>query len=162
MQYRWCIPIAVVALPSVLLGQGPEQVRVPGRRTEPIRVALVASDTALSGSHVRVLRRNQQKPFDVILVSPQATSRDLATGVQLFSALRAQHGDSLLHDIRATPISGTPPLDWDGSPYQIWMDQQLTRLRRAQPYDVGGIGVARAVMITVPAARGRVSVPKQP
>lgn len=154
--------IRVCALTAVLLGvsspalrgQRPEDVRRPGKRSEPIRVALVTSDALLGGSHVRVLRRVNFRPHDVILVDPQATPRDLAAGIQLLTSLRAQFGDSLQHDLRAVPTSDTPPADWRGSPYEAWMGEQLARLRSARTYAVDGIGSARAVSITVPAAFG--------
>src|SRR5688572_19042637 len=111
--------LASLLISSHALAQNPEHARTPASRNQPIRVALVASEATLGGLHVRVLRRNNQKPHDVILVDAFATSRDLASAIQLLGSLRAQLGDSLPHDLRASPTSAVPPSDWTGSPYQL-------------------------------------------
>lgn len=146
----------VVVLSAAGEAQRPEDARRPGKRSQPARVALVTSAVSLGDAHVRVLRRNSMRPHEVVIVDAQASARDLASGLQLLAMLRAEFGDSLTRDMRATPTSFDPPTDWRGSPYERWMDQQLIRLRAARQYRVAGIGTAKAVTITLPAARGRI------
>lgn len=126
------------------------------RATGPTRVALVAVDSLIGGNPVRVERRIHVRPQDVILVTPSATARDLAAALHVLDGLRHQYGDSLDSSLQASPGNYSPSPTWENSPYQQWMDAQLTRLRGARVFRVQGLGTHRATWITVPAPKGRV------
>lgn len=124
------------------------------RSLGPIRVTLVTGSALRKGGPVEVVRSVSHGPRNLVLVAPTATPRDLAAALSLMSALRLQHGDSPTTDLRATPTLVQPGPGFTGSPYETWLGEQLTRLRSAPLRQVDGIGIARAVQVTLPAPRG--------
>ena len=127
---------------------------LPAQKTEPLgdaRVTLVAGTAPSRGGPTEVLRRAQRTPRNVVVVDGSATPEDLAAALALINALRSRYGDALTADLRARPGSARPGPTWQRSAYRAWLVVQLARLRAAPPVDVPGLGVARAVHITLPA-----------
>ena len=126
----------------------------------PIRVSLILPN-GRSQIQTEVVRRQNRNPRDVVLLGDSATARDLAAALNLMSALRARFGDRLSQDIRAAVDSYILPADWEGSPYHVWLEAQLARLRSAPERSVRDIGTARVVHITLPAPTGRFTAKKK-
>lgn len=124
------------------------------RSLGPIRVTLVTGIALRKGGRVEVVRSVSHGPRNLVLVAPDATPCDLAAALSLMSALRLQYGDSPAADLRAVPTLVQPTPRFAGSPYDTWLGEQLTRLRNSALRQVDGIGIARAVQVTLPAPRG--------
>ena len=115
----------------------------------PMRVALVLRDGRQASTEV--VRRAKRGPKNVVLVGKDASAEDLAAALRLMSALRMQYGDELLHDIRAHVQTSARSPEWAASNYRLWLIEQLNRLKAAPRRPVGDLGVAQAVLITLPA-----------
>jgi hypothetical protein len=147
------LTVAIVVLPlcgSTLSAQKQKN----SRALAPARVALVAVDSLPAGNRVSVVRRIHVKPQDVILVSAAAAAVDLAGAIHVFNGLRFRDGDSLTIGLEASPNQYVASPDWPGSPYEAWIQSQLSRLRNARTFQVRGVGINRAVWITLPAPKG--------
>lgn len=151
--------LAFLAAACSLLGRSTNaQVQTTTKVTTPARVALVAVNSLPDGQRVRVIRRPHAKPQDIILVAPAAASLDLAAALHVYNGLRFQYGDSLRMALEASPGGYVPSPNWSDSPYQSWINAQLSRLRSARVFRVQGVGTNRAVWITLPAPSGQLEV----
>lgn len=134
--------------------------QTPSLRTGSVRVTLVAAPTLVAGSRTIVRRLAQRSPSNLIMVDPSATPEDLAYAIGMMNALRAQYGERAPFDVRATPTRTRLGVNWSGSAYRAWLVQQLGRLRQAEARPVPGIGLVRAVQISLPSPNGRLVAPR--
>ena len=125
----------------------------PSRGLGDATVTLVAGTAPLRGGRVEVVRRASRSPQNVVIVDRKATAEDLAGAVVMINELRIAHGDSLTMDFRARAESVHPGPGWQSSAYRGWIIAQLARLRSAPEQRVAGLGVVRAVRITLPAPK---------
>ena len=122
----------------------------PSRGLGDATVTLVAGTAPLRGGRVEVVRRASRSPQNVVIVDRKATAEDLAGAIVMINELRIAHGDSLTMDFRARAVSVQPGPGWQNSPYRGWITAQLARLRSAPEKPVPGLGVVRAIRITLP------------
>jgi hypothetical protein len=154
---RWILGPVVIA--SCMLSTIPDaQTVTTSRATTSQRVALIAVDSIFGGHKTRVVRRQHVRPQDVILVASTADAVDLAGAIHVLNGMRFQFGDSLTTSLEASPSSYSPSPTWSDSPYGNWIKAQLSRLRAGRLYRVDGVGVRRAVLITLPTPQGRLDI----
>jgi hypothetical protein len=121
-------------------------------------VAIVHSAQSLGPSHVKVVRRVQAEPRDIVLVDSAASSQDLAAALLLFAMLRSQNGDSLTEPMSAVPSNALLPPTFSGGSLDAWSVAQLRRLRTSGALrSVPGFGTSKVIMVRVPPATVRVS-----
>ena len=121
------------------------------RQLAPTRVTLVADKVPSKGGRVEVVRRAELKPQNIVIVDRNASADDLAGALAMINALRTQHGEAITDDFRARPESVKHGKNWKKSAYRAWLVDQLDRLKKAERRDVPGLGVVKAVRITLPA-----------
>ena|SRR5688500_6310130 len=122
-----------------------------------VRVTLIAGVSPARGGRVEVVRRADRAPREVVIVDKNATAEDLAAALAMIDALRTQFGDSLTADFRARPDVIRPGPKWQNSSYRSWLVEQLVRLRTASPVALADLGTVRAVQITLPPPRGKIT-----
>jgi hypothetical protein len=157
MRCVFCVAAFAIA-PCMLSAALDAQTVTTSRVTTAEKVALIAVDSILGGHTTRVVRRQHVRPQDIILVASTASAVDLAGAIHVLNGLRFQFGDNLTTGLEASPTNYSPSPTWSGSPYENWINAQLTRLRGGRLYRVDGVGARRAVLITLPAPRGRLEI----
>lgn len=123
------------------------------------RVTLITGDAPSKGGRTEVVRQARGEPQNVVVVDRNASADDLAAALAIVNAMRAQHGDSLIHDFRARPDRVKHGALVSGSDYRKWLNDQLVRLRKAPDRELGLFGVVKAVQITLPPPAGSVANP---
>lgn len=128
--------------------------------TGTARVTLVSAPTLVTGAPTLVRRHPGRTIKNVITVDPAATAEDLAYAIGMMNALRAQYGETMTFDVRATSTRTRLGNNWSRSEYRTWLVQQLARLRQAQARQLPDLGRVQAVHISLPAPTGRVVTPR--
>ncbi len=151
-------PYSYLLLLGALLPGARTQAQQPAALTAA-RVTLIAGDAPSKGGRTEVVRQARGEPQNVVVVDRNASADDLAAALAIVNALRAQHGDSLVHDFRARPERVKHGLRAGESEYRKWLNNQLVRLRKAPDRDLGIFGVVKAVQITLPPPAGSATNP---
>lgn len=125
-------------------------------RTRPSSAQIVLDPSLPDSVGARILRRTQPKRLDLVIVGPHATAVDVAASLDLLQRMRADHGDDLLGEARATipraralataPLTGTRGTRAAGL---------LAKLRAASPNSIDGLGNLRSIVVRL----GRVKAP---
>jgi hypothetical protein len=129
----------------------------PGSALTAARVTLVAGAEPSKEGRTEVVRQAARSPQNVVLVHRNASADDLAAALAMLNALRRQFGDSLAHDLRASPEHVRHGANWEGSAYRRWLNEQLVRLRQAPDRELGVFGTVKAVQITLPPPTGTIT-----
>ncbi|HSU17788.1 MAG TPA: hypothetical protein VLK66_27010 [Longimicrobium sp.] len=137
----------LLAASSVVLNAQGAASPPEGRRPR-VPVTVVLQDTAAPAAGFRIIRRVDQLPRDVILLTGSADAETLSEAVRNLLMVRMAGGDTAVtagevRVRRAAPSHATV------RPYP-WAERVLRDLHAAPPQEVAGIGLARAVQIWFP------------
>ena len=125
-------------------------------RTSPSTALLVLDASLSTETSAQIVRRLQPTRLDVIRVGSNATSGDIAAAVDFVQRMRADHGDDLLHEARATlsRASALPAGPVTGARKQT-AERLLAKLRAAPVTHIPGLGETRSIRVRL----GRVKAP---
>lgn len=150
--YRRAVFAAVLAvllkgLPLSVQGQATSPNAGAGNRRPRVPVTVVLQDTVAPAPGFRILRRVDQRPLDVIVLSGAADGETLSEAVRNLLMVRQVAGDT-------APAAGQVRVRRAAAratqrPYP-WAARVVNDLRTAPPQPVAGIGMVRAVEIWFP------------
>lgn len=147
--------LLLTCLPLPSLGQATTTAPPGNAELRPrVAVTVVLEDTTAATPGFRIIRRVDQRPLDVIVLSGPADGETLSEAVRTLLMVRQVGGDTATRagQVRVRrPDAGTRPLP---RPYP-WAARVVGDLRAAPPRDVAGIGTFRAVEIWFPPQRPR-------
>ena len=145
------ISAAVVALllglPLPVMGQATSASTAASNRRPRVPVTVVLQDTSATSPGFRILRRVDQHPLDVIVLSGPADGETLSEAVRNLLMVRQVVGDTATavgHVWVRLSAARAPQ-----RPYP-WAARVVNDLRAAPPRAVAGIGTVRAVEIWFP------------
>lgn len=148
--------VGCVATAAACLAHCPEssqlvaqEAAVASRARTPVLIVLV--DQLPHGSEpFEILRRAEIIPHDVVLLRSDAGAAELTAAVRTLMLARQQGGDDPERSVvlRMRRSAASPP-----ARTLPWAQRVLTDLRRAEPIDVRGVGMRRAVEIWLPSQR---------
>jgi hypothetical protein len=121
--------------------------RAHGQPRVPVTVAL--QDTATAAPGFRILRRVDQHPRDVILLTGPADAETLSKAVRHLLRVRMVAGDTAARtgEVRVRRLdSGAQTAQ---RPYP-WAERVVRDLHAAPPQEISGVGAVRAVQIWFP------------
>jgi hypothetical protein len=127
----------------------------PARRPTRVPVTIALADTTSAEPAYRIIRRADQPPYDVIVLSGHADAATLSAAVSDLLLVRTAQGDTATHAGLARVRRRRPDAHGARAPRFPWTQRVLEDLRRAAPREIAGAGNVRAVEIWLPPQRPR-------
>jgi hypothetical protein len=150
--YDWvgtvCLSTLLIPLSGASLDVPPSAASSASAATPAVSITLALTAGLPAGAHARVLRRPNQRPQQIVLVDPAATSNDLVLALATVGALRARDGDAPTVDVQQTPRGSLNP----GARLKIESSKAvalLKHLQKAPSTSLPGIGTVRSLDVSL-------------
>jgi len=147
------LAVLVVGLNQPTQGQAASSPAGAVNRQPRVPVTVVLQDTSAPAPSFRILRRVDQNPLDVIVLSGPADGETLSDAVRNLLMVRQIAGDTAAAAGQVRVRRSAAPASQ--RPYP-WAARVVNDLRAAPPQAVAGIGIVRAVEIWFPPQRRRI------
>jgi hypothetical protein len=154
-----CCAFLLLAGSTAAAGQQNSTPATPRRPTR-VPVTVVLTDTSASQPAYSIVRRSEDAPYDLIVLTGPADAVTLSDAVSDLLLVRSVQGDTAAKSgtvrLRQNTLRGASATR---TPRFPWAERVVTDVRLAEARPIPGFGNARAVVIWLPPQHGRPAPP---